>query len=410
MAGSSSITSDYRLALALALVKSRSAQGSALQHWKKKAKSRKKELETLQKMLQQQQCDLVVSGVLPLPGSCKCSFFQSSDKGFEISLKDVQANDLDQLLFRQFLRNVNRWNYANDSQTNKWFTGASDMDRENQLSITCRFLAELVRKKNPDADNGGYLAVYAHQAVDFLQGILGQMLKNNKHDKVAMEGIIADLASQLIKMMLTHSCNMESDLKESSTDARSWIFQLLSKLGAFCFVGQRILVMATDQFAAVSERLCFVDPFDKNVCQVYNNVMFMLQLIENLVLYHSSCWKDDEYFDEGLLEEWIPVFVKLRKTCAVLGKCNSLFLAYMERITSQMVKQLHRLSNVEGNRGKNLNAACFPDCCPQVEQTQKQEQTKTASSTGGGAALLWHRTEEEDMAACQTKAKELNPV
>ncbi|MCO5548125.1 hypothetical protein L7F22_001583 [Adiantum nelumboides] len=295
-------TCDYRLALALAVVKARSSQGAALQHWKKKAKARKKELETLQKMLQQQQCDSAVSGILPLPDSCKCSFFQSCDKGFEASVRDVQPNDLDHLLFRQFLRTVNRWNYSNGSQMNK---------------------------------------------------ILG----SNKHDKLATEGIIADMDFQLIEMTLTYSCNMDSN--DTSVDARSWIFQLLTKLGAFCFVGQRMLVMATDQFASVAERLCFVDPFEKNVCQVYNNVMFVLQLIENLLLYHSSCWKHDKYFDEGLLEDWVSVIVKLSKTCAVLGKCNSLFLAYMERITSQMVKQLHRLSNIDGRQGKNLNEACL---------------------------------------------------
>ncbi|MCO5555317.1 hypothetical protein L7F22_008863 [Adiantum nelumboides] len=329
------------------------------------AKARKKELETLQKMLQQQLCDSAVSGILPLPGSCKCSFFQSCDKGFEASVRDVQPNDLDQLLFRQFLRTAVEifFSVSNNSKQMelfKWLTneqGVSDKDRESQLSIVCRFLADLVRRKNHDAVDDGYLEAYAHQAVDFLQGILAQILGSNKHDKLATEGIIADMALQLIEMTLTYSCNMDSN--DTSVDSRSWIFLLLTKLGAFCFVGQRMLAMATNQFASVAERLCFVDPFEKNVCQVYNNVMFLLQLIENLVLYHSSCWKHDKYFDEGLLENWVSVFVKLSKTCAVLGKCNSLFLAYMERITSQMVKQLHRLSNVEGRQGENLNRACL---------------------------------------------------
>lgn len=148
-----------------------------------------------------------------------------------------------------------------------------------------------------------------------------------------------------------------SELEDINMDVRSWIFQLLSKLGAATFIGQRVLIMASDQIALVTERLCFVDPFHKNFSQVYDNMMFVLQLIENLILYHSSCWKNDDNFDERLLEEWVHGFVKLRKSCAIFGKCNSLFLVYMERITGQMVKQLGRLSNMDDAQGKNLHEA-----------------------------------------------------
>ncbi|KAH7300388.1 hypothetical protein KP509_24G059800 [Ceratopteris richardii] len=351
---SSKISNDYRLALALAIVKVRSSQVAAIQHWKKKAKSRKKEIDLLRKMFQQKQCDSTVSAILPLPGSCKCNFFETAGIGFEASLSDVRENEIDQLLFRQFLRNVNRWNYANDLQKNEWLPGTSDLHHDNQLFIACKFLEEIVRKRSTETANNGYLTGYTHQAIDFFQGILIKILRDSRHDKMVIEGIVADLALQLIEMILTYQSNF--DLVDVEANPCSWIFKVLTKLGTICFMGQRTLIMASAQLDLLYERLCFTDPFEKNVCQVFNNVSFVFQLIECLISYHSSCWKCDEYFEEGLLEEWVSAFVKVRKTGAILGKCNSLFVAYMERITSQMVKQIHRLS-IDGEQTKDKNEA-----------------------------------------------------
>jgi hypothetical protein len=55
--------------------------------------------------------------------------------------------------------------------------------------------------------------------------------------------------------------------------------------------------------------------------------------------------------DIALMEDWIDACVKLKTCCVMLSEHNSLFLAYMERITSLMVKQIHRLSDSKQLQG-----------------------------------------------------------
>ena len=55
------------------------------------------------------------------------------------------------------------------------------------------------------------------------------------------------------------------ELKNANTDNRAWILKLLTTLGTIPFVGQRILIMTSEQAALASTHICVLDPFQKNV-------------------------------------------------------------------------------------------------------------------------------------------------
>eukprot|EP00249_Psilotum_nudum_P028911 c38918_g1_i1 orf=226-564(+) len=103
---------DLRLALAVALVKARSCKSSSsLLHWKRKAKLRKSEVIALKQELQEIQ-DSMVLDMLPPAITCRCCFFKCGEQNLGTQSSNTCQTDINQLLFRRFLRNVNMWEHA----------------------------------------------------------------------------------------------------------------------------------------------------------------------------------------------------------------------------------------------------------------------------------------------------------
>eukprot|EP01018_Ginkgo_biloba_P036547 Gb_25080 [translate_table: standard] len=135
-------------------------------------------------------------------------------------------------------------------------------------------------------------------------------------------------------------------------DNQFHVQHIMRKLGAQPYIGQRILLAASQRIASVTDSLLCMDPFDATITEVHNCMFIMIQLVEFLVADYTYLWTTDPTFSDRLLEEWIRCYFQVKKVSEVLEPKNSLYTIYIDRITGELAKQLNKIaSSEEDNQG-----------------------------------------------------------
>ena len=91
--------------------------------------------------------------------------------------------------------------------------------------------------------------------------------------------------------------------EEVDTDYQHWIQLLVLKLGDLAFIGHRVLLVSTQQIAAVLERLFCMDPFENKFCQIYENLYFVYVYVAmfSIKCFNSRPWQMLVSFEISML-------------------------------------------------------------------------------------------------------------
>jgi hypothetical protein len=269
---------QVKLAVAMSILRARSQSVNDVQHWKKKAKERKNKLAKLKHDLKEIQDDML-SKMLPQVASCKCNFFENFDKS---SLEGQAGNEerdtysINQVLFRQFLRQVHLTkrlkNHKDSSAGCHLPNGPSVEDEKEKLASATNFLLEIIDMQSP-AYSKQLFATYSHQAVDFIKDTLQVLLTIEEADKFIV-GLVNNLAMHLVERIY---CTSKYDgLDSASHDKQFHVQHIMHKLGAVPFIGQRMLLAASQSIASLADSLLCMGPFDSTITQLHNCMFIMI--------------------------------------------------------------------------------------------------------------------------------------
>ncbi|KAF9617310.1 hypothetical protein IFM89_035291 [Coptis chinensis] len=320
---------------------------SQLKHkkWKKKAKDRKQEILRFKQQLKELE-DGFENDLFPPNASCKCYFFDNLGKFVTTSNSDNQEDESDrrvnQVLHRRFLRQVRlkERRKRSDESVKQRYVSELNVDYEiEQLSISVDYLVDLCRTFNPVETHTSFLNL-SHQAVDFILVTLKKLAREK--NRGCIEGIVNGLITRLVGRMCTSLQRDESS--SSHSDAQFCVQHLLRKLGVESYIGQRIMLAASQRILVLADSLLFMDPFDDAFPNAHSCIFLLIQLVEFLIADYTQSWASNEGMEMIIFEEWLRSILQARNALNLLESRNGLYVLYMDRITGQLAKQMGQVS------------------------------------------------------------------
>ncbi|XAR66743.1 hypothetical protein NMG60_11013067 [Bertholletia excelsa] len=130
------------------------------------------------------------------------------------------------------------------------------------------------------------------------------------------------------------------EFHQLDTKAQLHVQHLIRKIGSDSYVGQRILVSASQRISVVAESVLFMDPFDDAFPNANDSIYMLIQLIEFLVLDYLLAWSSSEDFDTRMFEEWATSLLRAQKALELLESRNELYVLYMDRVIGHVAKQV----------------------------------------------------------------------
>ncbi|TVU04588.1 hypothetical protein EJB05_47707, partial [Eragrostis curvula] len=306
--------------VAAAAATSAGTSSPPLNHWKRKAKDRKREILRLREELKLLQDGAHGEEMEPPVASCRCHFFDGCGDLPPQLCGSSGEHWVDEVLRRRFLRLV-RWKEkrrrVDRSLPRSSLIDFNSGDEMQQLSMSTDFLVELSDGIFAKREACSSFATFSHQAVDFILASLKSILSSER-DKGLIEEIINGLVTRLMKRM----CKVPENAgpSDSGTFGLSHpqfsVQHLFRRLGNEEFIGQRIILAVSQKISNVSERLLLADPFDDAFPDMHDNIFIMIQLVEFLISDYMKDWLCCEHFDKsaaksGLIRKVIIGYLKL---------------------------------------------------------------------------------------------------
>ncbi|KAK3124064.1 hypothetical protein QOZ80_8AG0639950 [Eleusine coracana subsp. coracana] len=329
---------------AAAAASSARTSSSPLNHWKRKAKDRKREILRLREELKLLRDGTRGEEMEPPVASCRCHFFDGCGDLPGQPGSSGEEHWIDEVLRRRFLRLV-RWKEkrrrVDPPLPRSNLIDFNSEDEMQQLSMSIDFLVELSDGIFAKREAGLSFATFSHQAVDFILASLKNILSSERENEL-IEEIINGLVTRLMKRMCTIPENAGPSDSGSLglSDPQFSIQYLFRRLGKEEFIGQRIILAVSQKLSTISERLLLVDPFDDAFPDMHSNIFIMIQLIEFLISDYIKDWLFCKNFDKRLFEECVRSILKARMDLQVLENMNGLYVVYIERVIGRLAREV----------------------------------------------------------------------
>ncbi|KAJ7295609.1 hypothetical protein O6H91_03G025900 [Diphasiastrum complanatum] len=248
---------QVRLALALALSKARgtkSSDAAIVSALEAKAELLKNEVVVLGQKVKEAE-ENVKELLLHVPSKPQCCQHNSKPNSFNANL----ALSYDSAVTNNALRHILRC--------------ASPAEKIHKVIIAADFIFELIGGSKSGA-KGQCSQSLLCQSVEFLKDCVVFLLQESNNGVVLAERITKRILMLTTKKVLSFSS--PQDLNGVFFSDHASLQHILFQLSYVPFIGQRLLLIASQQIAVVSEMVSHVDPFeDEKVTNTYENVFFM---------------------------------------------------------------------------------------------------------------------------------------
>ncbi|RAL51017.1 hypothetical protein DM860_005373 [Cuscuta australis] len=307
--------------------------------WKRKAKERKLEIARLKE-------DIKISGMqqdlFPHNALCKCYFFDNLGQFSSTRAGDDCDHRFNDVLYRSFLRQVRinerKRKLPDGSKGQEYVSEYSNNSEVEKLRASVDFLVDTCHALSQARLDECKFKNWSHQAVGFILDAV--KTKSAVGDNIHVEGVLSSLITCLLQSM----CSATREEHQADTDVRFYIQHLMRKLGSDCFIGQCILLSASQRISLVAEGFLFMDPFHDAFLKMHHSIYLMIQLIEFLVSDYLLTWSGSEEFDTRRFEEWIVTVLEARKVLELMECRSGLYVLYMDRVIGLVAKQVGQSS------------------------------------------------------------------
>ncbi|XP_024379946.1 protein MULTIPOLAR SPINDLE 1 isoform X2 [Physcomitrium patens] len=339
-----------KLAVALAMWKTsiRSNPGAEENQWRRKAEVLEEKYIVVTKQLEELQ-GAVVLDRLPLLAPCKCHFLKSAGNE-QNEGRNSYGDYIRQSAVQIFLRNVRVLRKLKLQSVDD-----NSDEMQGNLAIVIDFVIELLSCQAKSIHlKGRYSEAYIHHAVDFIKDTIPLLRREQCEESqlLVVNNLVKKLALDLVGNLLNFTPSCQDD---SQGDDQEETLVVMLRLAEYAYIGHRMLLTSSQQMTMVLERLQCTDPFDEGFSQAYENLFYVIQLIETLVSAHLKSWKDGNNIEQEILEEWVTSHFHCKSTLE--GRPNawtSQIMIMLDSITEKLLEQLQPSAELDAHDGLDI--------------------------------------------------------